>query len=188
MKLKKVMLSLGVGILAALFIGFFIDAIYPSIEYNDYCKDQFEMLQPFAKNQELCNYTYNQTFRTNCVNKEGMIKQEYNSNGCVTNELCDFCGKEFRDDNEKYNRNLFYITAPIGLLLILLGLYLPLSIDAIASGFLLSGTLTMIQITMRVFGDLSKWPRVIILGLELILVVWIGLKKVKEDNYKKRKK
>ena len=178
MELKKVMLSLGVGILAALFIGFLIEAIYPSPEYNDFCKRQFDVPQPQVKNQELCNYAYDPPFRDKCAEEQGMVRQEYDANGCVVKEICDFCEKEFQAASENYNRNLFYICAPIGLLLIILGLYLPLGIDAIAGGILLGGILTMIQITMRVFGNLGKWPRVILLGLELILVIWIGMKKV----------
>jgi len=180
MKLKKVMLSLGIGVLSALFIGFLIEAIYSSPDYYDYCKRQFEedLPEPQVKNLNLCNYTYDPPFRAKCVNEQGMIRQEYDANGCVVKETCDYCEKEFRAAMERYNRNLFYITAPIGLLMIILGLYLPVSIDAIAGGILLGGILTMIQITMRVFGNLGKWPRVILLGLELVLVVWIGIKKV----------
>ena len=190
MKLKKVMLSLGIGVLSALFIGFLIEAIYSSPDYYDYCKRQFEedLPEPQVKNLNLCNYTYDPPFRAKCVNEQGMIRQEYDANGCVVKETCDYCQKEFQAASEKYNRNLFYITAPIGLLMIILGLYLPVSIDAIASGILLGGILTMIQITMRVFGNLGKWPRVILLGLELIIVVWIGLRKVHEGVIKKTKK
>jgi hypothetical protein len=102
----------------------------------------------------------------------------------VSEEICDYCQKDFRSVFEKYNKNLFFITAPIGLLLIILGLYLPTRLDAMAGGSLLAGILTMIQITMRVFGDLGKWTRVILLGLELVIVVWIGMKKV-QDTVKK---
>jgi hypothetical protein len=188
MKLKKIMLSLGVGILSALFIGFLIEAVYPSPDYYDYCKRQFDIPQPQVKNQELCNYTIDPVFRTKCVDDQGMIEREYDANGCVVKETCNYCEKEFKETSEKYNRNLFYITAPIGLLLILLGLYLPSSIDAIAGGILLGGILTMIQITVRIFGDLGRWPRVILLGLELFIVVWIGIKKVHEGVIKKTKK
>ncbi len=186
MQLKKVMLSLGVGILSALFIGFLIEAIYSSPDYYDYCKRQFDLPEPQVKNPELCDYSYVHAFRTECVNERGNIRQEYNANGCVVKETCDYCEKEFQAASEKYNRNLFYITAPVGLLMIILGLYLPVSIDAIAGGILLGGILTMIQITMRIFGNLGKWPRVILLGLELILVIWIGIKKVHERVNKKK--
>jgi len=184
MELKKIMLSLAVGILAALFIGFLIEAIYPSPQYDDYCNREFDIPQPQINNKEICDYSYDMEFRNECMNEKGRIKQEYDENGCVIEETCDYCEKEFRDLSEKYNRNLFYITAPIALLLIILGLYLPISIDAIAGGILLGGILTLIQITTRIFGNLGRWPRVILLGLELILVIWIGIKKV--HNKKKK--
>src|SRR3989344_6627425 len=182
MNLKKVMLSLGVGILVALFIGFLIEAIHPSPKYQDYCKREFEIPAPQIIKERECNYAYDTNFRNNCADEKGVIRQEYDSNGCVIKEMCDYCQKEFQEANERYNRNLFYITAPIGLLMIILGLYLSANIDAIAGGILLGGILTMIQITMRVFGNLGRWPRVILLGLELIIVIWIGIKKVSEGK------
>ncbi len=184
MDLKKVMLSLAVGILAALFIGFLIEAIYPSPQYDDYCNRGSEIPRPIVNNQELCNYEYDIGFRTQCIEEKGMIRQEYDANGCVIEETCNYCEKEFKEINENYNRNLFYITAPIALLLIILGLYLPVYIDAIAGGILLGGILTLVQITTRIFGNLGKWPRVILLGLELALVIWIGIKKVHSKKKK----
>src|SRR3989344_2880833 len=184
MNLKKVMLSLGVGILAALFIGFLIEAIYPSPKYQDYCKREFEIPVPQVVKQEKCSYVYDTEFRNKCADEKGIVRQDYDSNGCVIKETCDYCQKEFQNADEKYNRILFYITAPIGLLMIILGLYLPANIDAIAGGILLGGILTMIQITMRVFGNLGKWYRGILFGLELILVIWIGIKKVHEVKKK----
>lgn len=182
MNIKKLMLSLAVGILAALFIGFLIEAIYTSPKYDDYCNRQFDIPRPQVNNKELCDYTYDTDLRDQCTNEKGRIIQDYDENGCVIEETCDYCEKEYKQASERYNRNLFYITAPIGLILIILGLYLSIGIDAIAGGILLGGILTMIQITTRIFGDLGKWPRVILLGLELIIVIWIGMKKI----YKKK--
>ena len=186
MKLKKVMLSLSVGVLAALFIGFLIEAIYPSPKYDDHCRRQFEIPAPQVTKQESCDYTYDTAFRNKCADEKGMVRQEYDSKGCVINETCDYCEKDYINAQESYNRNLFYITAPIGLLMIIFGLYLPANIDAIAGGILLGGILTMIQITMRIFGNLGKWSRVILLGLELILVIWVGIKKMSEGTGKKK--
>lgn len=178
MKLKKVIFALCVGVLSALFIGFLIDAIYESPEYNDYCKRNPEPKQIIMN--EKCSFVYNQAYRDKCFADKGMIIEEYDKEGCVAREICDYCERDYQNAMEKYNLNLFYITAPIGLLMILLGLYLPATLDAIAGGTLLGGILTMIQITMRVFGNLGKWPRVILLGVELVIVLWVGVKKVKE--------
>ena len=190
MKFKKVMLGLGVGILAALFIGFLIEAIYPNPKYDEYCNmTYYNYPQPVAKQGGLvCDYKYNITMRENCSANRGMIQEKYDTNGCVIGEMCDFCDRDYQAASEKYNRNLFYITAPIALVMIILGLYLPLSIDAIAGGMLFGGILTLLQVTMRVFGNLGKWTRVVLLGLELALVIWIGVKKVKERQPAKKKR
>jgi hypothetical protein len=184
MKLKKVMFGLGVGILSALFIGFLIEAIYPVPEYEDFCRS-FEGPAPQPLKESACTYTYNPEMRATCSEQRGIIRQEYDAQGCVVNESCDYCEKDYRTTLEEYNRNLFYVTAPIGLAMIIAGLYLPATVDAIAGGVLLGGILTMIQITMRVFGTLGRWPRVILLGLELVIVILIGMKKVREAIKKK---
>jgi len=183
MNLKKVMLAIGLGVLAALFVGFLIEAIYESPEHDDFCKyGRYESVKPISTNNDLCDFTYDLDLQKTCIEADGMIRYEYDEKGCVSEEICDYCQKDFTNTNERYNRNLFFITAPIGLLLIILGLYLPAHLDAMSGGALLGGILTMVQITMRVFGDLGKWPRVILLGIELIIVVWIGYKKI--DNKK----
>ena len=175
------MLAIGLGVLAALFVGFLIDAIYESPNYEDYCgSDRFEEARPLPANAELCDFTYDPTLQKSCAKDGGSIVYEYDEKGCVAKEECNYCQKEFKNRMEKYNLNLFFITAPIGLLLIILGLYLPTRLDAMAGGALLAGILTMCQITMRVFGDLGKWPRVILLGVELGIVIWIGFKKVQD--------
>ena len=74
MELKKIMLSLGIGILAALFIGFLIEAIYPSPDYQDYCKRQFELPRPQVIDPDLCNYTYDPAFRSECVDEQGLVR------------------------------------------------------------------------------------------------------------------
>jgi hypothetical protein len=180
------MLSIGVGILAALFIGFLIEAVYPSPKHEDFCKMQGNMPEPKTAKTAVCDFTYDTAMRNACAENGGMIYQEWDAQGCVVKETCDYCEKEYMAADEAYSRTLFYITAPIGLIMIILGLYLPTAIDAIAAGVLFGGVLTMIQVTARVFGSLGKWWRVILLGVELVIVIWIGVKKVR-DVVKKKK-
>jgi hypothetical protein len=195
MGFKQVMLGLGVGILAALFIGFFIEAVHSAPKYEDFCKNNYYDYPKMMNPNNTCDFVYDTTLRNACMNDNGMMREEYDAKGCITKETCDYCQRDFQNAEEKYNRNLFYITAPIGLLLIILGLYLPISVDAITGGILLGGILTLLQVTTRVFGNLGKWPRVILLGLELAIIIWIGIKKLTgnrdEDDPKvkpKRKK
>ena len=189
MSFKNVMLGIGVGVLAALFIGFLVEAAYTTPKNEDYCKNQFSApIEKMPSNGKTCDYNYNQSFYNQCTNDKGFVDYQYDTNGCPVNESCNYCNRDYQVVYEKYNRNLFYIIAPIALIMIILGLYLPASIDAIAGGSLFGGILLMIYVTIRVFGNLGKWTRVILLGLELILIIWIGIRKVKEGVVKKKDK
>ncbi len=184
--LKKVSLSIGIAVVFAFFIAFLIDAFYPSLEYNTFCKNEQNYPYPIAvKGFSGSNCTepqYDAVLLKKCTEQGGYITFISDSQGCQTIPKCELCQKQFNDANQKYNKNLFYITFPIGLLAIIVGIYLPLIVEAIASGFMFGGILTLIQATVRVFGDLGKITRVILLGLELIILIWIGYKKVSDKN------
>lgn len=188
--LKKVSLSLAIGVVFAFFIGFLIDAVYEQPTYERYCKNGFDAY-PAPKNdgvQVQCPRVYDQKLLQACHEQGGYTRYTYDEKGCEKEMVCELCGKQFNDDLKQYNTNLFYITFPLGLLATILGMYLPLSVEAIASGFMLGGIFTIIQITVRVFGDLGKFGRVILLGLELVLLLWVGYKKVSTLKPAEKKK
>lgn len=181
MEIKKVALTIGIAVLFTLFVVFFVDAIYEHPEYNDFCSyDPYREPVPLAKNPTECHDFYNKTLFDECIKQEGEIYYRTDENGCQTDPDCDFCARDFNDINSKYNRNIFFISAIVSIIAILAGLYLPKNIDALASGFIFGGILVLLQGTVRVFGDLGKWPRVIVLGIELIILILIGLKRLKK--------
>ncbi len=192
MELKKVALTIGIAVLFALFVGFFVDALYESPKYEDYCDQAYyarpHLVEPSSLN---CTVIYNETEFNRCYKDSGEIRYNFDERGCETDYYCEYCGKEFNTENTKYNKNIFYICAIIGILAILAGLYLPKDIDAIASGLIFGGIMVLIYGTARAFTDFGKWMRVIILGVELILLIWVGYKKVrdkKEENGRAKKR
>jgi hypothetical protein len=185
MELKKVALTLGIAVLFTLFIVFLVDAIYQQPKYEDYCSNNYYGPYPAKFENTRCPIIYNSTLNEECVKNKGQINYKYDNNGCEIEAYCEYCYVKFDDANRKYNKNIFYISALVGIIAILAGLYLPRSIDAIASGFVFGGILVLLQGTVRVFGDLGRYSRVIVLGIELVLLVWIGYKKVKETKKKK---
>lgn len=192
MEIKKIALTLGIAILFVLFIVFFVEAVYESPKYEDFC-DQGYYAYPRVANPETLNCTpiYNETLFNNCSKEHGEIRYRFDERGCEKEAYCNYCSRDFNDANSKYNKNIFYISAIVGIIVILAGLYLPKRIDAVASGFMFGGILVLLQGTVRVFGDLGKWWRVIVLGIELILLIWIGYKKVvdkKEENGRAKKR
>ncbi|MBI4149809.1 hypothetical protein HY488_00235 [Candidatus Woesearchaeota archaeon] len=191
--LKKVSLTIGIAVIFAFFIYFTIDAIYPEPKYEDFCKVNAYPRQAMPYYEEGKGYTGQNctpirgiaNLSASCSEKGGYIDYTYDDAGCPVSAVCNMCQKEHDTARKQYALNIFYITAPIGILAIIAGMYLPLAVEAIAAGFMVGGILTLFQSTVRVFGDLGKWSRVILLFAELCIVVWIGLKKV--SDYKPRK-
>lgn len=188
--LKKISLTIGLAVVFAFFIYALIDAVYEEPQYEDFCGEYNRIARPmpFEKTrQDDCPVLVAQ--EQACYDQKGMVRYTYNNEtGCAIDVTCDMCNKNYQDARSKYNKNMFYITAPIGILAVILGMYLPLTVDAIASGFMFGGILTLMQGTMRVFGDLSKIGRVVVLGIELVVIVWLGYRKVQDVPKKKKKK
>ncbi|HLD15331.1 MAG TPA: hypothetical protein VJB94_02010 [Candidatus Nanoarchaeia archaeon] len=183
MEIKKVSLTIGIAVLFALFIGFAIDAFYSGPDYNDFCKSRNYPYpeKPYqVYNESLCQkLNYKDPIYTSCTQDIGYVAYDVDENGCQINPYCETCQVKYDAENKIYSRNIFFITAVIGIIAILAGL-MYIKLDAIASGFMFGGILTLIYGTARVFGDLSKVMRVVVLFIELVLLVYIGIKKSKK--------
>ncbi|MDO8555557.1 MAG: hypothetical protein Q7R96_00090 [Nanoarchaeota archaeon] len=182
MNLKNISLTIAIAVLFALFIGFAIDAFYPGPEYTTYCKTE---TQPYAKpyiepyNASACPHiNYSDTLQS-CTSDKGYVAYKTDNNGCQIDPYCETCQITYDAANKVYSRNLFFIAAVIGIIAILAGL-LFINLEFIASGFMFGGILLIIYGTIRVFGDLSKIMRVVVLFIELVLLVYIGIKKSKK--------
>lgn len=184
MEIKKVSLTIGIAVLFALFIGFAIDAFYAGPEYNDFCKSKsypypekpYPTQVDITKCQQL---NYKDSIYTSCTQDIGYVAYDIDEKGCQINPYCETCQVKFDAANKIYSRNLFFIAAVIGIIAIIAGLVY-VKLDAIASGFMFGGILLLIYGTIRVFGDLSRIMRVIVLFIELVLLVYIGIKKSKK--------
>ncbi len=185
MGLKEVALAIGVAILGALFVGFAIDALYEGPKYEDFCKNtyyNYAAPEKVRAVQVVCPQDPAELMNS-CSQEKGYVDHKgYDANGCPVEPFCNYCQRDYNAAQEKYNFNLLWITAPIGLILILLGLYL--TVPTISAGLLFAGILTLAQVTARIFGNLGKFSRVLILGIELALLIWIGYKKVEKHRKK----
>ena len=78
------------------------------------------------------------------------------------------------------------VTALLGLVAIILGLYLPKDINSlnewIGTGFMFGGLISVFIGTARYFQDMHKIVRPIIILIELILVILITYKKLKDKK------
>ncbi len=183
--LKNISLTIGIAVLFALFIGFAIDAFYPGSEYDNYCKPEtrpYYEKYPYPEqiNRSMCpQLDPKDPIYGTCTSEIGYVAYETDEKGCQVNPYCETCQVEYDDANKAYSRNLFFIAAVIGIIAIVVGLVW-VGLDAIASGFMFGGILVLIYGTIRVFGDLSRVMRVVVLGIELIVLVYIGVKKTRK--------
>ncbi|MEK6840193.1 MAG: hypothetical protein AABX72_04565 [Nanoarchaeota archaeon] len=187
MKAKEVAMTIALAVLGALFVGLLVDAIYESPKYEDYCgRGQYEA-QPYPKyvvpgQEPICGYNATKTeidAINKCYEEEGMPEFNYDDRNCQTSfKECNFCNKQYQDATEVYNRNVFYIVAPIGALAVIIGLFI--GYEVVGTGFMFSGILLVAYATMRYFSNMSKIMRVVVIFIELVLLVLISIKKLKK--------
>ena len=188
MDAKKIAMMLGIAVLLPLFVGLFIDAVYSEPKYETYCNSS-KYAQPIREPAN-CSYDYYNTPEYNsCINQGGNPVFNYSA-GCPVLESCDMCSKEFNGSQQVYNRNVFFILAPLGLLIVILGIYF--IVDYIGAGLIFGGLITMFYATVRYFSDLSKVIRALVVLVELVVIIWIAYKKIgdgkKESKPVKRRK
>jgi hypothetical protein len=129
-----------------------------------------------------CNYVPTPDERATidaCYQEEGNPEFTFDEYGCQsTYKDCNYCNKYFNEENNKYNRNIFFIIAPIGVLAVIVGLFL--SFEVVGTGLMFSGIFLVAYATMRYFSDMSKVLRVIVIFIELVLLILISIKKLKK--------
>ncbi len=173
MKTKELLLALAIAIMAALFVGLLVDAIYEEPQYDDYCTERIAP-KPLTPPAEDCSDIDEAAVET-CQQQKG-VPEYAMENGCRVFDTCNTCYNEYHDVQEVYNRNLFFIITPLAVASILFGLFY--AMEVIGSGFMFGGILLLIYSTGRYFGDMSKVLRVIVIGIELALLLWITKKKM----------
>lgn len=182
---KNIILGIAIAIVFALAVGYGISVFYDEPQYEGYCKDAYGRYGPYPEKLFPENTTcpridltekYNQ-----CSKDEGLIVPIYhNQTGCQIDIQCDPCQKEFNDARKRYSRNIFIITAIVGIIGITAGAIL-FSVEAVGAGLMGGGLLTIIYGNVRYwefFDDVMKF--VILLGGLIVLIVigyWINKKK-----------
>ena len=183
--LKQIAVASAVAILFAVFVIVLIDAVYERPEYSDYC-ERFDTPVKIIQSEDVgCDYEYGEEYQQ-CERADGgTARFKYNESGCRVFDECDFCNKEYEEVRKVYTRNVFLIAGLIGVAAIFAGTLW--KIEFLASGIMFGGIILLFYATVIHFSNADKILRVIIIFVELLLVLWIGYKKLYKAE-KKRKK
>jgi len=181
MSLKQRILTVAIAILFVLFIGFGIDTFYKSPKYNDFCKQQYG---PYPIKQPITNCTgeavQTQKLIDNCTTQKGYLNPIYGDNGCIASYYCETCQTIFDDANKAYNGIVFTVALIIGILAMIVAIIL--KNDTVSPGILGGGFLTILYGTIRDWNNLGDYLRLALLGVALVILIWIGYKKISADN------
>lgn len=180
MKIKETVAVIAIGVLFALFIGLLVDAVYEEPKYENYCKESRYSSKPYYAEP-----LYNQSCKPirdenmdKCYQDGGMPIFDYDQNNCQIYKECDFCNKYYQEAVKIYNRNIFFIIAPLAIIAMIVGLMI--AMQYVGSGLILGGILLLIYSTARYFSDMSKLLRVIVIFIELAIVVFLTIKKLEK--------
>jgi hypothetical protein len=196
-KFKHIILAVAISVVLVFFIGFGIASFYPVPKYEDFCGEakiadyssqelcesangkwtQTDFARPIPEklesNQLLCTKLSEKdnALTLNCESREQILNTGY----------CDidfYCREGYQDTSEKYNRNVFIIATGIGIIALIVGVALNLA--SVSAGLMGGGILSIIYGTIRYWSDLPDYGRFIILGITLVILIWLGYKRIKK--------
>lgn len=175
-------LVLAIVITLNLFFNYAISLIYKASTYDTFCPRE-QVTEPI-ENKDSCVAAggawseYGADYYGKPVMTRPIIEGEkFPSGYCDPNFTCQ---KNFESANKVYNRNVFILLVVLGVASLASGfafaIYGPVSL-----GLSLGGVLSLIIGSVRYWSDMQDILRVAILAGALIALIWIGIKKVKNQ-------
>jgi len=182
-KIKKNILSISIAIILVLFIAYGISTFYKSPKRDDFCEEDISKKQAYSEEEclELGGRWDQSTTRPMPASVKTNDESEIETEDVTVEGQCDkdyTCRKEYDDEREIYNRDVFFISLVAGLIALIIG-GVVLNLESVSTGIMGGGVLTIIYGTIRYWGDMSDVYRFIILGVVLVVLIWMGYKKLK---------
>lgn len=164
-------LTVGIIVILNLFYAVAIQTAYPEPKYEDFCQ------------QRQVNQAYED--EASCVAAGGqwneftkpLPAEEPQREGYCNPDFA--CAQEYQDAREGYAQNVFVTLVVLGALSILAGYVLRMS-PAVSAGLSYGGVLTFIIASFRYWETAGDIVRLSIVGLALVALIAIGVKKFKE--------
>ncbi|MEK6914668.1 MAG: hypothetical protein AABW83_03385 [Nanoarchaeota archaeon] len=164
--IKAFILSIVIAIVLSSFVIYLVESFHPNPKWEDYCgeirypKTVSDKGVPENITQEIC---------------------EKNEGAKWMNGYCDYeytCRQNHENASEKHRFIVFLVVVPVGLVAVSLGIFLAL--PSVSSGLMLGGVFLTIYGTSNYWDKFSNWIKVLILGVVLVVLIWLGYKKLEK--------
>ena len=180
MKVRKVILGLGILIIYGLALSQGIQTFYPEPEFEDFCEVP-EVSNDFIS--EDCEFSQSLITKENsCEKTGGLFVREYGDDGCVVDGYCNICLESYENALDDYSQRVFIFSLIIGFMTLILGIFV-LKVEPVGSALMASGIWAIFYGTLRNWRNFSNGWRFLLLFAVLLFLIWIGMK----FGYKKRK-
>lgn len=177
-KVLKWGLIIGIIIVLNLFFNYTLSLFYKNPEYTKFCPTSQVVTVP--DNQQACVEKGGQW--TNNVYYDKVAPRGINGE-IQPKSYCDLdytCRTQFEDANKTYTRNVFIFLVVLGALCVLIGNFFKGN-DVISNGLALGGLLSFVVASIRYWNDANDYIHVAILAIALAILVWIAMKKFKNQ-------
>lgn len=185
MEIKNLLLGAVIAVIFLMFCVYGTKLMYDEPEYKDFCKDTYSFPSKVSDNCSVSNELQDKI--NECSDSEGIIRYEYDANGCRIDLTCDFCNKDFEEVKKNYAQNLFLISLIFGIVIIAVSV-LFIKISAISGGLMAGSLFFIIYGTSGYWEFMDDWIRFILLGVVLGVLIWLAYYMKNKKWVKKKRK
>ena len=181
MKVRNVILGLGILIIYGLVLSQGIQTFYPEPEFEEFCNVPENSYNKFSED---CEFSQSLVTKENsCEKIGGIFVQEYDNAGCVIDGYCNDCLIGYDNALDDYSQKVFIFSLIIGFFTLILGIFI-LKVEPVGSALLASGIWAIFYGTLWNWRNFSNGWRFLLLLTVLLFLIWIGMK----FGYKKKRK
>jgi len=169
----KWILVIGIVVVLNLFFNFAIKLVYDSPDFEVFCPVEKVNISP--TDQESCVES------GGSWTDQGVVRDPYAPAKEVTG-WCDTtftCRAEYENVRDLYQRNVFVVLVILGIVSIVTGIFTA-QVSSVSLGLSLGGVLSLIIGSIRYWSSMDDYLRVIVLGIALIALIWLGVKKLRD--------
>jgi len=173
-------LVIGIIIVLNLFFHFTTRLFYQEPQWDDFCGPKQVTITPTTQVDCVAQggaWTENAAYEPSPIEM-----RDGEGPKVVTKSFCDLnytCQKNYEEAREFYQRNIFVVLVILGLSVLVIGFLLSVS-EVISLGLSYGGVLSFIIASIQYWSAMEDYLRVIILGLALAVLIYLGYKKFKE--------
>jgi len=184
-KILKWVLVAAIIIVLNLFFNYTAALVYDEPLQDTFCKREQVTIPP--ETQEQCLATGGGWTATTSYDKENFYKSQSVVRPAPAGDLkapegyCDLdytCRQSLESATKVYNRDIFVILVVAGIISLLIGFFIKYQVVSI--GLSLGGILSLIIASMRYWSYMDDWLRVAVLAVALCILIWLGIKKIRE--------